>query len=131
MSGLACDHDRGQFRLYQRLDIVLHLCCHVISLFRNPGTGNLFLPICYLMHIVEIRGTDLGILGYSFQDHHLTGLAFKSCLYRSSTYLISLGDIHAGGQMSGTALQSRQFNSSGFAAQLFNDQVRQIFARTG
>ena len=131
MSGLACDHDRSQFRLDQRLDIVLHLCGHIISLFRDPGTRHLFLQIGYFVYIIEIRSANIGILRYSLSYHHLTGLAFKSCLYRSSTYLISLGDIHAGGQMSGTALQSRQFNSSGFAAQLFNDQVRQIFARTG
>ena len=65
VSGLACDHDRSQFRLDQRLDIVLHLCGHIISLFRDPGTGNLFLQICHLMHIIEIRSANIGILRYS------------------------------------------------------------------
>ena len=83
------------------------------------------------MHIVEIRGADIRILGYSFQDHHLTGLALKSCLYCSTAYLISLGDIHTGGQMSCTALEGGQFDSSGLAAQFLDDQVGQIFTGTG
>ena len=67
MARLSCYHDRRQFRLNQRLNVIHQLLAYIGAVICNPLKGHFFLDICDFMDIIEVCGTDIGVLGNSIK----------------------------------------------------------------
>ena len=125
----AVDVDRRQLGLDERAGVALELLVDVHTVRGDPFVGDRFFKVCDLRHIDHLGLHAVGLIAQALDGCHLGGLAAHGGLHRRAAHLVGFGHVGAAGQVAGAALQGRELDGAGLAAQADADQVRQIAAR--
>ena len=122
------DVDGGQLGLDQGAGVTLKIGVDVHAVGGDPLVGDLLLKVGDLGHVDHLGLDAVGLVAQALDGGHLGGLATHGGFHSGTAHLVGLGHVGAAGQVAGAALQGRELDGAGLAAQADADQVGQVAA---